>query len=156
MLRISFFIGAAACFGSLAIAYFYMQLYLLLTPCPLCILDRIVVAAMGVVFLAMAFWTKWRRGLWVLNALFLSAGFLFAGRHVWLQNRPPDAAAECLPGEASTLLEIIERAFDANASCGAIYWEFAGLSIPAQVLLMFIGFAVLLLAQAAVIFRRAS
>ena len=42
--------GAFLCFSALAVAYFFMERYLLLEPCPLCILDRLTVLAMGVFF----------------------------------------------------------------------------------------------------------
>lgn len=131
---------------SLLIAYFFMQRYLLLEPCPLCILDRFVVAAMGLGFLVIAVVPERRRLVWaasIWNVLALAAGFLFAGRHIWLQNRPPDVSAVCLSDAvgAQDLVELIRRAFDAKADCGAILWEFAGLSIPEQVLLLFLALA---------------
>ena len=150
-------LAGVGCFASLAVAYFFMEKYLLLEPCPLCILDRIVVAAMGVVFLALALWNPRGKTAWVgwvgtlASCVFLSAGFVFAGRHIWLQNRPPDEAASCLSDAqaAENLIEVIRRAFDANADCGAIIWEdpVFGLTIPEQVMAMFIGFAALLVVQ---------
>ena len=150
-LRLSFILGAALCWAALAIAYFYMERYLLLTPCPLCILDRIVVAAMGLIFIALAIVRNKRYKIWLLmaNALALALGFVFAIRHIWRQNRPAAETSECLSDSetAQTLIEVIRRAFDADGDCGAIYWEFAGLSIPEQVLLMFIFFAIMITAQ---------
>ena len=158
-LRYSFFGGAALCWTSLAIAYFYMEKYLLLAPCPLCILDRIVVAAMGCVFLAQAFAASrpWRLALWGANALFLAAGFVFAVRHIIKQRAPLDESAGCL-GEsaaAETLDQLVRMAFSAGGDCGAVYWQFAGLSIPEQVLALFAAFAALLAWQAARMLRRA-
>ena len=154
--RLSCFAGAGVCVLSLAIAYFYMEKYLLLEPCPLCILDRIVVVGMFCCFLAMAFWGKWSRLWWGINALCLSAGFFFAGRHIWLQYRPPDESAGCLPGAVApeSFMEVIRKAFDAQGDCGAVYWQFLGLSIPEQTLLLFFGFGILLGAQGLVLFRR--
>ena len=154
--RLSCFCGAALCFASLAIAYFYMERYLLLPPCPLCILDRIVVAAMGAVFLLSAFLPEWRRVLLAMNALFLAAGFFFVGRHIWLQRRPPDESAGCLSdvAAAESLTEIVRRAFDSSGDCGAVYWEFVGLTIPEQVMVLFVAFAVLLIAQMRMILKK--
>ena len=147
-------LAAAGCFASLAVAYFFMEKYLLLEPCPLCILDRFVVAAMGLVFLAMALRDSRGKTAWagmLANCVFLAAGFVFAGRHIWLQNRPPEETASCLSDApaAEDFIELIRLAFDANADCGAIIWEdpIFALTIPEQVLVMFIGFAVLLAAQ---------
>lgn len=157
-LRYSFAAGAALCWGSLAIAYFYMERHLGLAPCPLCILDRIVVAAMGCVFLAQFFLAGrgWRLAFWGANAVFLAAGFVFAVRHIIKQRTPPDLSAGCL-GEsfaAETLDELVRKAFTAGGDCGAIYWQFAGLSIPEQVLVLFVAFAALLALQAFWLFRR--
>ena len=152
--RLSCFAGAGVCISSLAIAYFYMERYLLLEPCPLCILDRFAVGGMFFCFLAMAFWKNWRRLWWGLNALCLSAGFIFAGRHIWLQYRPPDESAGCLGAAVpESYMEIIRSAFDAQGDCGAVYWQFLGMSIPEQVMLLFFAFGILLAAQGIVLFR---
>ncbi|MGU9950907.1 MAG: disulfide bond formation protein B [Gammaproteobacteria bacterium WSBS_2016_MAG_OTU1] len=155
-LRLSFLFAAGVCFTSLAIAYFYMERHLLLPPCPLCILDRIVVALMGACFLAMYFIRGvGRRILLIINGIFLSLGFIFAIRHIWLQYRPPDESGGCLSDSqaAETFIEVLTRAFVAEGDCGAVYWQFAGLSIPEQVLVLFIFFAALLTAQAMAVFR---
>jgi disulfide bond formation protein DsbB len=149
-LRLSFFAGAVLCFASLAIAYFYMERHLLLEPCPLCILDRIVVFVMGCAFLLSAFSGTYRRKvLWSVNLLALALGFVFAGRHVWQQYQPVSESANCLSdgAVAANFTEVIRRAFGAEGDCGAIYWEFLGLSIPELVLILFGVFSVLLAAQ---------
>ena len=46
-----YFLAVAACFGSVAYAL-YVQYGMLMQPCPLCILQRVVFLAMGVFFLA--------------------------------------------------------------------------------------------------------
>ena len=152
MLRRSFLAGAAACGLALAIAYFYMERHLGLAPCPLCILDRIVAAAMGLAFFALYFANGrlWRRTLLVGNIGLAAAGLFFSGRHVWLQRQPLDEAAGCLNNAAAdSMLEIIRRAFDAHGDCGAVYWQFAGMSIPEQTLLLFLALAALAAWQAA-------
>ena len=149
-------LGVFLCIASLAIAYFYMEKYLLLAPCPLCILDRLAVAAMAAVWALQSALPHWRRRfLTATNALFLSLGFVFAFRHIWLQNKPPNESAGCLADSeaAKDLIDVVARAFDASGDCGAIYWQFAGLSIPEQVLLLFIVFAALLGVQVVQIFR---
>ena len=80
--------GAFLCFSALAVAYFFMERYLLLEPCPLCILDRLTVLAMGVFFSAGFFWKRGQKILWCANTATLSLGFVFAVRHIILQNTP--------------------------------------------------------------------
>ena len=81
-------IGAALCFTSLGIAYFFMEKYLLLEPCPLCILDRLVVLAIGFFFVLGFFLEHGHKALWFGNVTMLILGFVFAGRHIILQNSP--------------------------------------------------------------------
>ncbi|MGI9306158.1 MAG: disulfide bond formation protein B [Gammaproteobacteria bacterium] len=156
-LRLSFIACFVFCWSSLLIAYFYMEKYLLLAPCPLCILDRLVVAGMGFAYLALIFIAArpWRLALLAFNWVLLAAGFVFAGRHIWLQYRAADPAASCLSDTeaAKTFIEIIARAFDAKGDCGAVYWQFAGMSIPEQVLLMFAVFAAFLAWQTVQVWR---
>ena len=154
------FWAAAGCLAALLIAYFYMERYLLLAPCPLCILDRFAVAVMGVGFLFVGIFYRraaplMRAGWWLATAA-LAVGFIFASRHIWLQNRPVDEAASCLSDNAAAqgLVELVAKAFDAKADCGAILWEVAGLSIPEQVLIMFVGFTVLQLIIATGVFKK--
>ncbi len=154
LLRATFWLGMGVCLVSLAVAYLFMERYLLLEPCPLCILDRIVVGVMAMIFLALALLGPERRKtcliLLSVNGFVLGLGFLFAGRHIYLENRPlDDMPVNCLSGHAVAkgLVEIIEKAFDANADCGIISWEFLGLSISSQVLILFIGIAILLVTQ---------
>lgn len=139
--------GAGLCLGALAIAVFFMEWYLLLEPCPLCILDRFAVAGVGVGFagVAIARRAAWRWGWWGVGTVGWVAGAVFAVRHVWLQNRPPEFGGECLSDHAAAqgVVELVRRAFDANADCGAIMWEFAGLTIPEQVLALLAVLAVL-------------
>lgn len=133
--------GLLLCVLSLLIAYFFMERFLLLEPCPLCILDRIAVGGMALGFLVLGWgrrrWTAWLA--WAGTTLMLAAGWVFAARHIWLQNRPPDEAASCLADGAAAeeFIALVRQAFSAEADCGAIMWEFAGFTIPEQVLLLF-------------------
>ncbi len=103
-------IGAILCFSSLAIAYFYFQLDQGLPPCPLCILDRIIIGILGVVFLIMMLNVYFLTRL--LGWLALLAGFAVGGRHVWLERfRDPSDAGDCAPGGAQSAIEWLTSAF---------------------------------------------
>jgi disulfide bond formation protein DsbB len=151
-MKIADAMGLALCLGALAIAYFWMEKYLGLEPCPLCILDRITVGAMAVFFAAGLFAVGPQGGgrlaLITANLTMLAFGFVFSGRHVWLQNRPL-GIGECLADTpaARDFIELIRVAFDAQADCGMIFYEFLGLSIPEMTLLLFVGLGALLLWQ---------
>lgn len=151
--------GAALSALSLCIAYFFMERFLLLEPCPLCILDRIAVGVFGAACTALFFCEQKQKRIaawtaWGIATASLAAGFVFAVRHIWLQNQPPDESAFCLPEAADGMLQIIARAFDANADCGAISWQFAGLTIPEQVLLLFVVLALLQITAAVAMYAK--
>ena len=121
-----------------------------LEPCPLCILQRGAVIALGVLMLAGAIHdpaTLGRRVYGVMITIAATAGAAVAGRHVWLQSLPPGQAPECGPGleymlGAFPLTEVIEMVLRGSGECAEVQWTFLSLSIPLWTLLTFIGFAV--------------
>ncbi len=142
--------AAIFCIASLCIAYFYMEQYLLLEACPLCILDRFTVGFMSIGFFGYAFATKFSKPLlqkisWAFTSFTLLIGFILTGRHIWLQAQPPNDSGFCLTSSESVqnVLALIGKAFDANADCGGIAWVFLGLSIPQQLLVFFIFITIL-------------
>lgn len=134
-------IGAILCFSSLAIAYFYFQLAEGLPPCPLCILDRIIIGILGVVFVLLMLNVYFLTRL--LGWLALLAGFAVGGRHVWLERfRDPSAAGDCAPGGAQSAIEWLTSAFIGTGDCSVIYWHHWGLSIADLTLILYLVLAV--------------
>ncbi len=134
--------GFLACAGLMAYAL-YSQYQLMLDPCPLCIFQRVAVIALGLVFL-LAFIHHplgWGRQIYALLVLAASAtGAFVAGRHVWLQNLPPDQVPSCGPGlgfmmESFPLLEVFEMVLTGSGECASVDWSLLGLSMPAWVLI---------------------
>ena len=134
-------VSFATCVGLLAFAY-YAQYYLYLEPCPLCILQRIVVLLLGINALIAFILAPRTRVRWVytINGTGLSAlGCLVAGRHVYLQSLPPDKAPECGPGlgyilDTLPFKQAIIEIFTGSGECASVDWTLAGLSMPAWVL----------------------
>ena len=67
------------------------------------------------------------------------AGIGVAGRHVWLQNLPPDKVPACGPGldfmlEAFPFLEMMKMVLSGSGECADVDWSFLGLSMPFWVL----------------------
>ena len=99
--RVQFLFGFAVSASLLAYAVFaqYGQFY---EPCPLCIFQRVAMAATAVVGLVgglhapRAAWG--RRAYGLLAFLAAGTGAAIAGRHVWLQHLPPDQVPACGPG----------------------------------------------------------
>lgn len=147
--------GVFGCLASLAFAYFYLQKHLGLEACPLCLIDRGIVLAIGTAFLLALIHNPKKLGRRIYAAtalLFSSLGIAVCWRHLWLQSLPEDQVPECSPGleymlETFPIGETIRTIFNSAGECAEIQWSFMGLSIPAQTLLVFIGFAVLSLIQ---------
>lgn len=134
------------CVGLLAYAY-YSQLVLGLHPCPLCISQRIFVALVGIAALIAAIHNPARLGRRLYTGFAIAAGILgaiVAGRHVWIQNLPADQVPACGPSlnyilETFPLTEAIAVLFRGDGNCADVVWNFLGLSMPAWVLIAFIG-----------------
>ena len=125
----------------------YTQYVLGLEPCPLCILQRVAVMALGLSFLLLALRPPQRKHSKFLASLLLvmisSAGVGIAARHVWIQNLPPDKVPGCGPGldfmmANFPLSEVLEMVFSGSGECAEISWSFAYLSMPAWALIWLI------------------
>ncbi|MCB1843357.1 MAG: disulfide bond formation protein B [Halioglobus sp.] len=138
--------GALACAAMMAYAL-YAQYQLLLTPCPMCVFQRIATVSLGVVFLLAAAQNPsgWGRRVYALCILLAAGGGLgVAGWHVWMQNLPPDKVPACGPGfdyiiDAFPLLDALKLIFSGSGECAEIDWMFLGLSMPAWVAICFAG-----------------
>lgn len=134
--------GFLACAGMMAYAL-YAEYQLLLTPCPLCVFQRMAVIALGIIFLAATLHNPsgWgRRGYAALIVLASGAGVAVAGRHVWLQSLPPDQVPSCGPGfdyiiDSFPLADALKMIFTGSGECATVDWQFLGLSMPAWVLI---------------------
>lgn len=142
-----FVAGFLACVALMATAL-TMQYALQLDPCPLCVLQRVFVIALGVLFLMAAVHDPGRMGRRVYGVLIVMLGVLgivVAGRHVWLQNLPADQVPECGPGieyllDAFPLQEALSIVFRGSGECADVQWVFLGLTIPGWTLLIFTAF----------------
>jgi disulfide bond formation protein DsbB len=90
-------LGFAACAALMGGALF-MQYVMNETPCHLCILQRIAVTSVGLLFLAAAVHSPRDAGARVyggLIAIAASAGLVVAGRNIYVQLQPPGAVPAC-------------------------------------------------------------
>lgn len=144
--RIVNLLGFLVCAGMMAYAL-YAEYVLFLMPCPLCVLQRMAVIALGIGFLAAAVHhpAAWGRQVYAaLLALAAAVGISVAGRHVWLQNMPADQVPTCGPGfdyiiDSFPFSEALKMIFTGSGECADVDWLFLGLSMPAWLLLAFIG-----------------
>ncbi len=137
--------GAGSVVGLIAYALF-AQYVLGLEACPLCIFQRVAFIAAGLVFLAAGLHGPRGVGARVYAVVGVAAsgvGAGIAGRHVYIQNLPPDQVPSCGPGldyllDAFPLFEAIEMVFTGSGECAEINWSFLGLSMPGWALVWFI------------------
>jgi protein dithiol:quinone oxidoreductase len=142
--------GFLACAGLMAAAL-YFQHVMKLEPCPLCILQRVVVTILGLVFLVMAVHNPqhWGRRVYGVVTVLLSAlGLAVAGRHVWLQHLPADQVPTCGPGldymlDNFPMGKTLEMVFRGSGECAEVGWTFLAFSIPEWLLVVFVGFALM-------------
>lgn len=134
-------LGFAAC--AVLIAYaLYQQHVVGLAPCHLCILQRVGLMAVGVVFLVATLHAPRGGGArvyGVLVALAALATAVTAARHVWIQQQPPGSVAACgadldFMMQIMPLHEVVAKVFAGGGECQKIDWQFLGLTMPAWVL----------------------
>lgn len=147
--RQQFLLGFLACTGLMAYAL-YSQYVLGYEPCPLCTFQRVAMIALGVAFLIGGLHAPrgagGRRAYGVLALLPALAGIGIAGRHVWMQNLPPEAVPACGPPleflrETLPLADVIRKVLTGSGQCATIDWTLLGLSMPAWVLISFVALA---------------
>jgi len=135
-------VASAVCAALLAYAL-YSQFYLGLEPCPLCIFQRIGMAALGLAFLLAALHHPRGRGRYgyaLIVGLTALATVGVAARHVYVQSLPPGSLPSCGAPLAVLLKftpvwEVIRKVLTGSGECGEVNWRFLGLAMPAWVLI---------------------
>ena len=138
--RLLNFAGFLACVGMMGYAL-YAEHILLLTPCPLCVFQRVAVISLGIIFLVATLHDPagWGRRVYAVLVLLAAGGGMgVAGRHAWLQTLPPDQVPACGPGldyiiDAFPLADALKMVFTGSGECANIDWQLLGLSMPAWV-----------------------
>lgn len=140
----------------------YLEHVVGLVPCPLCIIQRVLLVLVGLVCLAALIHhpraaSPARRPvaarLYAGGVSFFAVlGAAVAGRQVWLQHQPADQLPSCLPSldymiDVLPLQDIMRMLFSGTADCAKVDWTFLGLSIAEGTLLAFIAFSLFGLIQ---------
>ncbi len=149
-----FFLGFLFCTAMLAIAG-YFQFIEHYEPCPLCIIQRVLVLAVAVVMLLAVIHHPATMGVRIyslLSLIFSVAGAVVSARHVWIQHLPADQVPMCGPGlsfmlDNYPLADVIKRVLTGSGECAEVVWTFLGLSIPAWTCVAFIFLALLSFSQ---------
>jgi disulfide bond formation protein DsbB len=144
------FLGFVICLGLLGYAW-YAQRVLGLEPCPLCIFQRVGVAACGLLFLLAAVHAPRRTGSALYGVLLLLAAALtaaVAARHVWIQHLPEGAVPACGASlnyllDVFPLTDVIRKVLTGSGECARVTWRLLGLSMPSWVLIASLGLGAL-------------
>lgn len=127
-------------------ALFFLQRYMGLSPCPLCIFQRIGLMVMGGFALIAALFNPKSTIIKLLLWLGSLAGIVWAtgvaARHVWLQHLPADQVPSCGPGldywlDTLPMKQVLNEVLAGSGECASVAWRFLGLSIPEQSLIFF-------------------
>jgi disulfide bond formation protein DsbB len=119
-------------------------------PCHLCILQRIAVIGLGVVFGLAAWHHPGKIGARVYGSLLLfiaALGMGVAGRNVWVQLQPEGAVPACgaplnVLLKMMPLREALMKVFWAGGECHDVVWSLFGISLAGWVFIALFALAV--------------
>lgn len=118
----------------------YMQQFMLLEPCPLCINQRIFFGLTGFLSLIAFIHNPQPKGRLIYG--FVSAAFALGGgglalRQIWLQHLPKDQVPSCGPSLGYMLDEfpfgdVLRAMFTGDGNCAEVLWRdpVIGMNIP--------------------------
>ncbi|MFT6092978.1 MAG: disulfide bond formation protein DsbB [Pseudohongiellaceae bacterium] len=123
-----------------------MEHVMLLSPCGLCITQRVFVILCGVVCLISAIHNPASHGQKLyafLAAAMCVFGSYFAGRQIWLQHLPEDQVPACGPGltyiyDNFPFLETLNFLLKGDGNCAEVQFRFLGLSIAEMSMVAFV------------------
>ncbi|MDP1520679.1 disulfide bond formation protein B [Porticoccus litoralis] len=142
-----FLLMFVACLSLILVAL-YMQHVMELTPCYLCITQRVFVMLTGGIALLAFLHNSKIRLYGILTALSALGGSFFSGKQLWLQSLPEDQVPACGP-PAEYLFDVfsfnqaLSMLLRGDGNCAEVQWTFLGLSIPGWTMICFLGLAAL-------------
>jgi disulfide bond formation protein DsbB len=148
--RLFYAIVFAVCAGLIAFGLF-LQHSRGLEPCPLCILQRIIFVAIGVVALLAALLPTKRPAVRLGSSLAVGllalGGAGVAARQSWIQHFPPPIQ-ECGADfyflvDTTPLGQLLPALFSGTGDCAKRGWQFLSLSIAEWALVFFVAIAIL-------------
>jgi len=122
-----------------------------LEPCPLCVLQRVMVIATGIIALLATLHGPGKTGVQVYGGLVAATatgGAMLSLRQLWLQSLPADEVPSCGPNldyllDVFPLTEVLTMILSGDGSCAEVAWSLFGISIPGWTLVGFIGLIVI-------------
>lgn len=131
----------------------YLQYVENIQPCLLCMLQRILMFFLAIIFLAASLHQHSQTSRKVYNILgvvFSCIGIVVAARQIWLQNLPPNTQDFCMPGysyliQTSSWSTLIKYAIIGTQDCTQAGWSFLGFSMACWALAVFAFFFLVIL-----------
>jgi disulfide bond formation protein DsbB len=125
---------------------FTLQFGFHLEPCPLCIIARIIVIFLTILFALALIQNPGRLGqeiYSVLGTLLSLSGILVNARHLWIIHLPPEEVPACGPGFQYLIdtlhpVEALMVILQGSGECAENNAHFLGLSLPAWTLIAFV------------------
>jgi disulfide bond formation protein DsbB len=132
------YLAGAIVVGILFASALYLQYVLRQEPCPLCMVQRVIFIAIGVVFFLAALHNPKRIAARVYSGLIAAlalTGVVVAGRHIWIQHLPKDQVPACGPGldfmlKNFPMADVWQELMHGSGECAAKGWTFLTLGIP--------------------------
>ncbi|MBI2785494.1 MAG: disulfide bond formation protein B [Legionella longbeachae] len=130
------------------IASFYFQYVQGLTPCPLCIMQRVCVFLLLAILGLSLRTLKKAHILCLFQIIIACAGLYFSLRQLWLQSFPADKASACMPG-LDILIQyfpwqtILKTLLWGTGECGEVHWRMLGISMAGWCALYFLFMALM-------------
>jgi disulfide bond formation protein DsbB len=132
----------AALFGSAL----YLQYVLRQEPCPLCMVQRVVFIALGILFCIAMLHNPKRSGSMayaVLIGLCSLFGVAVASRHIWIRHLPKDQVPACGPGldymlQNFPMSDVLRELMHGSGECAEKGWTFLTLGIPEWSLIWYV------------------
>jgi disulfide bond formation protein DsbB len=130
----------------MAVALFFQHV-MGIEPCILCITQRVMVIAIGLLALVAALHNPGKTGIRIYAGLMTVSAITGGGiaiRQLWLQSLPADQVPACGPSleyllDVFPLTEVIEKVLLGDGNCAEVLWTLFGISIPGWTLVAFAG-----------------
>jgi len=127
---------------------FYAEFALNLEPCPLCIVERVILATIlvpALIFLMHNPRNKLFKCLYSLVIIGISGfGIKVAAHHVWLTQLPPEQQPlSCgmplgVMYQSLPLHSFLHKILEGDAECAKVTWHILGINAPNAVLILFV------------------
>ena len=124
-------------------ASLYLEYSMHLTPCPLCIMQRICVFILLILMGLSLRTIKKAHFVCLLQMFFAGAGLFFSVRQLWLQSLPPGKIPACMPG-LDVLIHyfpwqtVAKALFWGAGDCAEVSWTLYGISMPGWAAMYFL------------------